>query len=70
MLRRRVPTRNFPSAGRQAARRDRASKFGPFKPAITELLQQDSTANAPVIVQRLQPLGYDGGVTITQWIDT
>src|SRR5215469_16952167 len=46
------------------ARRDRASKLDPFKPAIAELLQQDPTANAPVIAQRLQPLGYDGGITI------
>ena len=46
------------------ARRDRASKLDSFKPAITELLQQDPTANAPVIAQRLQALGYDGGITI------
>jgi transposase len=45
-------------------RRNRGSKLDPFKPAITELLQQDPTANAPVIAQRLQPLGYDGGFTI------
>jgi transposase len=45
-------------------RRNRASKLDPFKPAIQELLQQDSTANAPVIAQRLRPLGYDGSFTI------
>lgn len=45
-------------------RRDRASKLDPFKPAITDLLRQDPTANAPVIAQRLRPLGYDGGFTI------
>jgi hypothetical protein len=44
--------------------RERASKLDPFKAAITELLQQDPRANAPVIAQRLQPLGYEGGVTI------
>jgi transposase len=47
-------------------RRDRASKLDPFKPAINDLLQQDPTANAPVIVQRLLPLGFDGGVTIVK----
>jgi transposase len=44
--------------------RDRASKLDPFKAVITELLQQDPRANAPVIAQRLQPLGYEGGTTI------
>src|SRR5215831_18024336 len=46
------------------AHRDRASKLDPFKPAIADLLQQDPDANAPVIAQRLKPLGYDGGFTI------
>jgi transposase len=45
-------------------RRERASILDPFKAAIAELLQQDPTANAPVIAQRLQPLGYTGGITI------
>lgn len=45
-------------------RRERASKLDPCKPAIAELLQQDPSANAPVIAQRWQPLGYDGGITI------
>ena len=44
--------------------RHRASKLGPFKPTIAELLQQDPTANAPVIAQRLRSLGYDGGITV------
>jgi len=46
------------------AHRDRPSKLDPFKPAIADLLQQDPDANAPVIAQRLKPLGYDGGFTI------
>jgi transposase len=46
------------------AHRDRPSKLDPFKPAIADLLQQDADANAPVIAQRLKPLGYDGGFTI------
>src|SRR2546430_15368309 len=48
----------------KAARRDRASKLDSFKPAIADLLQQDPDANAPVIAQRLKPLGYYGGFTI------
>ena len=50
----------------KAARRDRASKLDPFKPIIAELLQQDPDANAPVIAQRLKPLGYDGSFTIVK----
>jgi len=46
------------------AHRHRTSKLDPFKPLIAELLQQDPSANAPVIAQRLHPLGYDGGITI------
>jgi transposase len=44
--------------------RERAGKLNPFKAVITELLQQDPRASAPVILQRLQTLGYDGGNTI------
>jgi len=47
-----------------AARRERTSMLDPYKPAIAELLQQDSSAAAPVIAQRLQTLGYTGGITI------
>ena len=57
-------TKYLESPAQKPARRDRASKLDPFKAAITELLQQDPTANAPVIAQRLRPLGYDGGVTV------
>ena len=44
----------------KAVRRDRASKLDPFKEIIAELVQHDPDANAPVIAQRLKPLGYDG----------
>jgi transposase len=44
--------------------RDRAGKLDPFKAIISELLHQDPPASAPVIAQRLQTLGYDGGITI------
>jgi transposase len=46
------------------SRRDRTSKLDAFKPAVTELLQQDPHASAQVLFQRLQTLGYDGGITI------
>ena len=45
-------------------RRQRVTKVDPFKSAITELLTQDATASAVVIAQRLQPLGYHGGITV------
>src|SRR5262245_46994057 len=45
-------------------RRQRSSKLDPFKPTITELLQQDPAVTAVVIAQRLRPLGYDGGISI------
>jgi transposase len=48
----------------KATHRDRVSKLDPFKEIVAELLQQDPDANAPVIAQRLKPLGYDGGFTI------
>ena len=44
--------------------RTRASKLDAFKPALAELLERDSQAPAPVLLQRLQALGYDGGITI------
>jgi hypothetical protein len=44
--------------------RERARKIDPWKAAITDLLLQNPDANAPVIAQRLRPLGYDGGFTI------
>jgi len=47
-------------------RRDRASKLDPFKPAIAELLQRDSTAPATVIAERIRTLGYAGGITIVK----
>ena len=47
-------------------RRDRASKLDPFKPAITELLERDSTAPATVIAESIRTLGYDGGITIVK----
>jgi transposase len=48
------------------ARRDRASKLDAFKPAISELLERDSTAPATVILERLRTLGFDGSITIVK----
>jgi transposase len=42
----------------------RASKLDPFKEQIDRLLQIDSKASAPVILQRIAPQGFDGGITI------
>ena len=55
---RRTLTKYLETPAQKPARRDRASKLDPFKAAIGELLQHDSSANAPVIAQRLRPLGY------------
>jgi transposase len=44
--------------------RERTSKLDPYKTAIAELLEKDPSARAPVIAQRLQTLGYTGGITI------
>jgi transposase len=46
------------------ARCQRATKLDPFKATIGELLEQDPHASAVVIRQRLQTLGYQGGITI------
>ncbi len=46
------------------ARRQRTSKLDPFKSTVASLLEQDPSASAVVILQRLRPLGYEGGITI------
>jgi transposase len=46
------------------SRRDRASKLDAFKPAVAEMLERDPKAPASVLFQRLQTLGYEGGITI------
>jgi len=45
------------------ARRRRTTKMDPFQSAVADLLEQDSSASAVVILQRLRPLGYQGGIT-------
>lgn len=46
------------------SRRARTSKLDFFKPALAELLEKDPKAPATVLLQRLQTLGYDGGITV------
>jgi transposase len=46
------------------ARRRRTTKLDPFKSVVASLLEQDASASAVVLLQRLRPLGYEGGVTI------
>ena len=48
------------------ARRQRRSKLDPFKGAITEWLEKDSSATAALIHQKLQSLGYRGGRSMVQ----
>jgi transposase len=44
--------------------RKRPSKLDPFKQEIASLLEIDPKASAPVILQRIGPMGFDGGITI------
>jgi transposase len=44
--------------------RERPSKLDPYKPLLSELLEQDPAAPAVVIAQRLRPQGFAGGITI------
>jgi hypothetical protein len=57
---RRTLTKYLETPAQKPVRRDRASKLDPFKAAIAELLQQDASANAPVIAQRKQDLNPSG----------
>jgi transposase len=47
-----------------SARRPRTRKIDPFKSTVAGLLEQDPSASAVVILQRLRPLGYEGGITL------
>jgi transposase len=42
----------------------RKSKLDPFKNEIKQLLEQDSRVSAEVIKQRIESMGYAGGITI------
>lgn len=47
-------------------RRSTGSKLDPHKGSITKMLDTDPTASARVIVERLRPEGYGGGITIVK----
>ena len=51
-----------PNPQRKSAKR--ASKLDPYKEEISRLLEADPKASAVVIKQRLDPLGFNGGITI------
>jgi len=65
-LGRRTITKYLQAPAAKPARRERTRKIDSWKDAISELLAQDPEANAPVIAQRLKPLGFDGGLTIVK----
>ena len=65
-LARRAIRKYIDSPVQTPARRTRTCKIDPFKPVIASLLEQDASASAVVILQRLRPLGYDGGITIVR----
>ena len=44
----------------------RASKLDPFKDEIARMLEVDPKVSAMVIRQRLEPRGFDGGITIVR----
>jgi transposase len=46
--------------------RPRASKLDPFRGLVKELLDQDKTVSAPVVLQHLAEAGFDGGITIVR----
>jgi transposase len=47
-------------------RSNRASKLDPYRDQINVLLDEDPTASAPVVLQRLMEAGFDGKVTIVR----
>jgi len=55
------------SAVQTPAHRQRTSKIDPFKSTVADLLEQDPTATAVVIMQRLRPLEHDGGITVPRY---
>jgi len=49
----------------------RGSKLDPFKEEIARLLEIEPEVSAPVIKQRIDKLGYDGGISILKdWLAT
>ena len=60
-LGRRTIAKYLTKPAQTAAPRLRASKLDSFKSMIGEWLQQDPKVSAEVILQRIRPLGYQGG---------
>jgi len=52
------------SPGRPGIRAPRHRKLDPYKPIISELLQQDSTISSAAIGRHLRASGYQGGLSI------
>jgi len=65
-LGRRTIAKYLTTPDRPPVHRDRSSKLDSFKPAIAELLEQDSTVSVALIEQRLRAQGFDGGMTIVK----
>jgi transposase len=63
-LNRRTITKYLDEPDRPKISIERPTKLDPFKDAIAKMLETDSRASAPVIRQRLMPLGFNGGLTI------
>lgn len=63
-LARRTVRRYLDSPVQAPTRRKRARKIDPFRPLVASLLEQDPSASAVVVLQRLRPMGYDGGITL------
>lgn len=63
-LGRRTIDRYLAKPARKSASRVRSSQLDPFKAMMAEWLQQDPKASAEVILQRIRPLGYQGGRSI------
>jgi hypothetical protein len=61
---RRTIAKYLDSSAAKAAPAGAAARSIPRQGAISELLERDPEANAPVIAAPLKPLGYDGGLTI------
>jgi transposase len=63
-LNRRTVAKYLEAPATTPSARSCVSKLDAYKPAVAELLQKDPRVSAVVIAQRLQPLGYQGGLTI------
>ena len=63
-LSRKTVVKDIDNPNPQRDSQKRASKLDPFKEEIARLLQTDPKVSAVVIKQRLDPLGFNGGISI------